>query len=96
MSDLRARAEWPSRKPRQLRRRVPPSPNWQPTPSRLKRPADEARDGFHPDLLDSTVIALPLLDKFKKEGIDQPYKIIIDVNRDYPGGRDKASSGSGI
>ncbi len=36
------------------------------------------------------IIALPLLEKFEKEGIDQAYEIIIDVNRDYPGGRDKA------
>jgi serine protease AprX len=50
----------------------------------------EAKSGFHPDVLDSTIIALPLLDKFKEKGTDDAYEIIIDVNRDYPGGRDKA------
>ena len=45
---------------------------------------------FTPDVLESTIIALPLLDRLEKDGLAAPQDIIVDVNRDYPGGRDKA------
>jgi subtilisin family serine protease len=50
----------------------------------------ERASAFNPDVLESTVIALPLLDQLKEEGTEKTYDVIIDVNRDYPGGRDKA------
>jgi subtilisin family serine protease len=50
----------------------------------------KTQNGFKPDVLDSTIIALPLLEMFRQEGTDKAYEIIIDVNRDYPGGRDEA------
>jgi serine protease AprX len=55
-----------------------------------ERAAGERQSAFNPDVLESTIIALPLLDKLHEEGTDKAYDIIIDVNRDYPGGRDKA------
>jgi serine protease AprX len=46
---------------------------------------------FTPDVLESTVIAIPLLDEFKKKGgLDRIYDVIIDINLEYPGGRDIA------
>ena len=56
------------------------------------RPATAAgrAPSFTPDVLDSTVIALPLLRKLEEDGLAKPQGIIVDVNRDYPGGRDKA------
>ena len=53
-------------------------------------PANEPKPAFTPDVLENTVIALPLLTQLKTEGTDQTYDIIIDVNRDYPGGREQA------
>jgi len=47
---------------------------------------------FNPDVLESTVIARPLFDKLEKDGLAEPQDIIIDVNRDYPGGRDRAQA----
>jgi hypothetical protein len=52
-------------------------------------PADNYR-AFTPDVLESTIITLPLLDLLMDRGASFVYDIIIDVNRDYPGGRDKA------
>ena len=54
------------------------------------RVADRLEPAFTPDDLESTVIALPLLNELKEKGADRTYDIIIDVNRDYPGGRDRA------
>ena len=68
-----------SAKPRPAAHAVPP-----------EKAADEPEGAFNPDVLESTIIALPLLDKLKEEGTDKAYDIIIDVNRDYPGGRDQA------
>jgi subtilisin family serine protease len=46
---------------------------------------------FTPDVLDSTVIALPLLEKLEERGGTRKiYEIIVDLNLDYPGGRDQA------
>jgi subtilisin family serine protease len=59
-------------------------------PAAAARVADRLEPAFTPDDLESTVIALPLLNELKDKGADRIYDIIIDVNRDYPGGRDKA------
>jgi serine protease AprX len=54
-------------------------------------PAKQGARAFVPDDLESTTIALPLLNDLKaKHGTTRVYDIIVDVNRDYPGGRDKA------
>jgi subtilisin family serine protease len=46
---------------------------------------------FTPDVLESTVIALPLLEMLRERGgTKREYDIIVDVNRDYPGGREQA------
>jgi hypothetical protein len=45
-------------------------------------------EGFVPDVLDSTIIALPLLAKLKQE--PNPHNVVIDLNLEYPGGRNKA------
>lgn len=58
---------------------------------------DEARDpeigkrraGFVPDVLDSSVIAFPLMERLKNEP-DRLHHIVIDLNLNYPGGRDEA------
>ncbi|MGH6916989.1 MAG: hypothetical protein ACREJ0_04705, partial [Geminicoccaceae bacterium] len=60
------------------------------TPARSAQAANEPKPAFTPDSLENTIIALPLLDRLKTEGTGQAYDIIIDVNRDYPGGRDQA------
>jgi serine protease AprX len=52
--------------------------------------ADERKSSFTPDVLETSIIALPLLDRLAKDGLDEPQDIIVDVNRDYPGGREKA------
>ena len=46
---------------------------------------------FTPDVLDRTVIAIPLLEKLQAQpGRPDPEPIIIDLNLDYPGGRNAA------
>lgn len=56
-------------------------------------PKPEEETSFTPDVLDSTVIALPLLDKLQaKGGTRKIYEVIIDLNLDYPGGRDAAQT----
>jgi serine protease AprX len=60
------------------------------TPAASAPPAPERVSAFTPDDLESTIIALPLLNELKEKGADQTYDIIVDVNRDYPGGRDQA------
>ncbi len=45
---------------------------------------------FTPDVLETTVIAVPLLDLLSEEGTDRLYDIIIDVNLDFPGGAGNA------
>jgi subtilisin family serine protease len=62
-------------------------------PAAPSRPAQERERAFTPDVLETTVIALPLLDKLKAEnGTARVYDIIVDVNRDFPGGREKAQT----
>src|SRR5882724_6673558 len=71
----------------------PPEP-----PKRTPKPARPGSPGgfFDPRNLDRTVIALPLLEEFEKEKAGAAatplklYPVIIDLNLDYPGGRQKA------
>ena len=60
---------------------------------------DPKKKPFTPEVLDRTVIAIPLLNKFEAEAIDikenpdrEPllYKVIIDVNLEYHDGRSEA------
>jgi serine protease AprX len=45
---------------------------------------------FDPRVLDRTVIARPLLDELEKRGDDEIFHIVIDLNLNFPGGRDRA------
>jgi len=47
------------------------------------------RSGFVPDVLDSSVIAFPLMERLKNEP-DRPHHVVIDLNLNYPGGREGA------
>ena len=72
----------------------------EPTSPRSKLPAtDPKRKPFLPENLDRTVIAIPLLETLKKEeellAADpkrkrEQHKVIIDLNLEFPGGRDAA------
>jgi len=48
------------------------------------------RPSFDPRVLDRTVIARPLLDELKKKGEDVLVDVVIDLNTNFPGGRDRA------
>ena len=52
--------------------------------------SDPMKKPFTPEVLDRTVIAVPLLDKIKKDGETKVQPIIIDLNLDYHGGREAA------
>ena len=52
--------------------------------------SDPTKKPFTPEVLDRTVIAVPLLDKIKKDGETKVQPIIIDLNLDYHGGREAA------
>ncbi len=45
---------------------------------------------FDPRVLDRTVIARPLLDRFAADGDDAQYDVVIDLNLNFPGGRTRA------
>ena len=45
---------------------------------------------FSPFSLENTVIALPLLQKIKKEGVNALQDVIIDIHLQYPAGREGA------
>jgi serine protease AprX len=47
------------------------------------------REGFVPDVLDSSVIAFPLMDRMNNEP-DRLHHVVIDLNLNYPGGREEA------
>jgi serine protease AprX len=47
------------------------------------------RAGFVPDVLDSSVIAFPLMERLKNEP-DRLHHVVIDLNLNYPGGREEA------
>jgi len=50
----------------------------------------EKRPSFDPRVLDRTVIARPLLEELAKKGDDALVDIVIDLNLNFPGGRDRA------
>ncbi len=45
---------------------------------------------FDPRVLDRTVIARPLLDELATKGDDAIFDVVIDLNLNFPGGRDRA------
>jgi hypothetical protein len=45
---------------------------------------------FDPTVLDRTVIARPLLEQLDERGDDALFDVVIDVNMNYTGGRDRA------
>lgn len=49
------------------------------------------KTGFTPEVLDKTIIAIPLLKDIKDKGVDALFDIIIDLNLNFPGGRKEAS-----
>src|SRR5688572_4477739 len=57
-------------------------------------PTDE-RPGFTPEVLDRTIIAIPLLTKMREEVRSAPdtpglYEVVVDVNLEYGSGREQA------
>jgi serine protease AprX len=54
----------------------------------LERQAEE-EGGFKPEILDRSVIAIPLLEKIREDE-NEIRSVIIDLNLDYPEGRDAA------
>ena len=63
----------------------------------MSDPSD--RPGFTPEVLDRTVISIPLLDQLRREDtalqedperVPKAYDIVIDINLEYEGGRDRA------
>src|SRR6266545_493318 len=59
--------------------------------SRQAQPqANPEEKPFTPETLDRTIIAIPLLDKLKHAAPEDAFEVIIDVNLDYPGGREAA------
>ncbi|HEX9944254.1 MAG TPA: S8 family peptidase [Thermoanaerobaculia bacterium] len=83
---------------------TPPSKPSRPSRRRPKLPeTDPGEKPFTPEILDRTVIAMPLLDDFaeekqseevasksKKPFTPKVHPVIIDLNLDYPGGRKEA------
>jgi len=81
----------------------PPSPEAPQAPSPGLPQSDPRKKPFTPEVLDRTVVAIPLLDIFVKEkaaeeaakAAGQPFTpavhpLIIDLNLEYPGGRKQA------
>ena len=59
--------------------------------AKKRRPqSDPTKKPFTPETLDRTVIAIPLLNKIEKDGLRKPQNVIIDINLEYPDGREKA------
>jgi len=48
------------------------------------------RPSFDPRVLDRAVIARPLMDELKAKGDDALVDVVIDLNLNFPGGRDRA------
>jgi serine protease AprX len=68
-----------------------PDPTSKKRANKAKAKAEARVSAFTPDVLDTTIIAVPLLEKLKERGgTRREYDIIVDVNRDYPGGREQA------
>ena len=74
---------------RKSKRRTPPDEPSGATTTPMPQ-SDPTKKPFTPEVLDRTVIAVPLLEKIKKDGEKRIQPIIIDVNLDYHGGRDEA------
>src|SRR6185369_16512268 len=57
--------------------------------------SDPKKKPFTPESLDRTVIAIPLLKTLEAEAAGKadptPHKVIIDLNLEFPGGREAAS-----
>src|SRR2546421_5522638 len=71
-----------------------PNPNDERAEGDLKE-SDPKEKPFLPENLDRTVIAIPLLKDLKREDTGkkapEAHNVIIDLNLEYPGGRDGAS-----
>lgn len=52
--------------------------------------SSQSEERFDPRVLDRMVIALPLMRILQKDREGQPHSVIIDLNLDYPGGREGA------
>jgi subtilisin family serine protease len=52
--------------------------------------SDPTKKPFTPETLDRTKIAIPLLERIRDDGPDAVQNVIIDVNLEYPGGRQEA------
>ncbi|GAC1310620.1 MAG: S8 family peptidase [Vulcanimicrobiaceae bacterium] len=52
--------------------------------------SSERSEAFHPDQLDRMVITPPLLDDVRAAGDSARFHVIIDLNLDYPAGREAA------
>ena len=61
----------------------------EPSAGGAQRPG-AAKPVFDPKTLDRTVIALPLLQQLAEQGDDAVFDVIIDLNLNFPGGRDHA------
>lgn len=86
----------PADKPRQMRSRKSPEVettgvNTDVSPLKESNPK---KSPFNPETLDRTVIAIPLLRDLEQErlGVKEPklHSVIIDLNLEFPGGRDNA------
>jgi serine protease AprX len=62
-----------------------PAPTPEPAPN-----GSTTRPSFDPRVLDRTVIARPLMDELNAKGDDALVDIVIDLNLNFPGGRDRA------
>jgi len=61
----------------------------EPSAGGAQRPG-AAKPVFDPTILDRTVIALPLLQLLAEKGDDAVFDVVIDLNLNFPGGRDHA------
>src|SRR5262245_61890051 len=61
----------------------------EPSAGDAQRPS-VAKPVFDPKTLDRTVIALPLLQQFAQRGDDAVFDVVIDLNLNFPGGREHA------
>ncbi len=75
---------------RRASKAAPRKPSQSEAPGTQMPQSDPTKKPFTPEVLDTTVIAVPLLDKIKKDGEAALQPIIVDLNLDYPGGREEA------
>src|SRR5438132_11048861 len=77
-----------------MREEADPNPDDERDEGDLKE-SDPKEKPFLPENLDRTVIAIPLLKDLKREDTGkkapEAHDVIIDLNLEYPGGRDGAS-----